>query len=133
MVDLLSHLAGAPLANILVLSGLVFLAIGVIGKISDKIDRVRLVGSWREFLGRRYYWWAYTPIQRLTSGGLRTGSSLTHSSARSNPQPTHSSEATSAFKAWCGGKLFYSITYVLRLRFVSKRRKTIGWRQAVDR
>src|SRR5215467_7651081 len=38
MVDLLSHLADAPLANILVLAGLVFLAIGVIGKISGKIE-----------------------------------------------------------------------------------------------
>jgi hypothetical protein len=38
MVELLSHLADAPLANILVLAGLAFLGIGVIGKISGKLE-----------------------------------------------------------------------------------------------
>ena len=38
MVELLSHLSDAPLANILVLAGLAFLGIGVIGKISGKIE-----------------------------------------------------------------------------------------------
>ena len=38
MSDLLSHLVDAPFANILILAGLGFLAIAVIGKISGKID-----------------------------------------------------------------------------------------------
>jgi hypothetical protein len=38
MFELLSHLSDAPLANILVLAGLAFLGIGVIGKISGKIE-----------------------------------------------------------------------------------------------
>jgi hypothetical protein len=38
MTDLLSHLVDAPLANILILAGLGFLAVGVIGKISGKIE-----------------------------------------------------------------------------------------------
>jgi hypothetical protein len=38
MDDLLSHLVDAPLANIIVLAGLAFLAIGVLGKISSKIE-----------------------------------------------------------------------------------------------
>src|SRR5215475_2553891 len=38
MTDLLPHLIDAPLANILILAGLAFLAIGVLGKISGKIE-----------------------------------------------------------------------------------------------
>jgi len=38
MTDLLSHLVDAPLANILILAGLAFLAIGIVGKISGKIE-----------------------------------------------------------------------------------------------
>jgi hypothetical protein len=38
MADLLSHLVDAPLANILILAGLVFLGIGIVGKISGKIE-----------------------------------------------------------------------------------------------
>jgi hypothetical protein len=38
MVDLISHLVDAPLANILIFAGLIFLAIAVIGKISGKIE-----------------------------------------------------------------------------------------------
>ncbi len=38
MGDFLSHLVDAPLANILILAGLAFLGIGVIGKISGKIE-----------------------------------------------------------------------------------------------
>ena len=38
MTDLLSHLVDAPVANILMLAGLAFLAIGVVGKISGKIE-----------------------------------------------------------------------------------------------
>ena len=38
MSDLLSHLVDAPLANILILAGLAFLAIAVIGKIRGKIE-----------------------------------------------------------------------------------------------
>lgn len=37
-MDWLSHLADAPLANILFLAGLAFLAIGVLGKIAGKIE-----------------------------------------------------------------------------------------------
>jgi hypothetical protein len=38
MTDLLPHLIDAPLANILILAGLAFLAIAVLGKISGKIE-----------------------------------------------------------------------------------------------
>ena len=38
MTDVLSHLVDAPIANILILAGLAFLAIGVLGKISGKIE-----------------------------------------------------------------------------------------------
>jgi hypothetical protein len=38
MGDFLVHLVDAPLPNVLVLAGLIFLGIGVIGKISGKID-----------------------------------------------------------------------------------------------
>ena len=38
MIDLLSHVVDAPVANILILAGLAFLAIGVVGKISGKIE-----------------------------------------------------------------------------------------------
>lgn len=38
MSDLLSHLMDAPLANILILAGLAFLGIAVVGKISGKIE-----------------------------------------------------------------------------------------------
>jgi len=38
MTDLLSHLVDAPLANILILAGLAFLGIAVIGKIRGKIE-----------------------------------------------------------------------------------------------
>jgi hypothetical protein len=38
MGDFLLHLVDAPLPNVLVLAGLIFLGIGVIGKISGKID-----------------------------------------------------------------------------------------------
>jgi hypothetical protein len=38
MTDLLSHLIDAPLANILILAGLAFLAIAVLGSISGKIE-----------------------------------------------------------------------------------------------
>ena len=38
MTDLLSHLVDAPVANIFILAGLAFLAIGVLGKISGKIE-----------------------------------------------------------------------------------------------
>ena len=38
MTDLLSHLVDAPLANIFILAGLAFLAIGTIGKITGKIE-----------------------------------------------------------------------------------------------
>src|SRR5215469_11697707 len=38
MGDLLSHLVDAPLANILILAGLAFLGVAVIGKISGKIE-----------------------------------------------------------------------------------------------
>jgi len=38
VADLLSHLVDAPLANILILAGLAFLAIGILGKISGKIE-----------------------------------------------------------------------------------------------
>jgi hypothetical protein len=38
MTDLLTHLVDAPLANILILAGLAFLGIAVIGKISGKIE-----------------------------------------------------------------------------------------------
>jgi hypothetical protein len=38
MDELLSHLVDAPLANIFILAGLAFLAIGILGKISNKIE-----------------------------------------------------------------------------------------------
>jgi hypothetical protein len=38
MGDLLTHLIDAPVANILILAGLAFLAVGVIGRISGKIE-----------------------------------------------------------------------------------------------
>lgn len=38
MEELLTHLLDAPLANILILAGLLFLAVAVIGKISGKIE-----------------------------------------------------------------------------------------------
>jgi hypothetical protein len=38
MTDILSHLIDAPLANILILAGLAFLAIAVLGRISGKIE-----------------------------------------------------------------------------------------------
>jgi hypothetical protein len=38
MTDLLSHMLDAPVANILILAGLAFLAIAVLGKISGKIE-----------------------------------------------------------------------------------------------
>jgi hypothetical protein len=38
ILDALSHLADAPIANLLILGGLAFLAVGVIGKIGGKID-----------------------------------------------------------------------------------------------
>jgi hypothetical protein len=38
MTDLLSHLVDAPVANILILAGLAFLTVGVLGKISGKIE-----------------------------------------------------------------------------------------------
>jgi len=38
MIDLLSHLVDAPLANILILAGLAFIAVGIVGKISGKIE-----------------------------------------------------------------------------------------------
>jgi hypothetical protein len=38
MADLIGHLVDAPLANILILAGIAFLAVGVLGKISGKIE-----------------------------------------------------------------------------------------------
>jgi hypothetical protein len=38
MGDFLAHLVDAPLPNVLVLAGLIFLGIGVVGKVSGKID-----------------------------------------------------------------------------------------------
>jgi hypothetical protein len=38
MGDLLTHLVDAPLANILILAGLAFLGVGIIGKIGGKIE-----------------------------------------------------------------------------------------------
>src|SRR6266540_3030968 len=38
MDDLIKHLSDAPLSNILVLAGLIFLGIAVVGKISGKIE-----------------------------------------------------------------------------------------------
>jgi hypothetical protein len=38
MADLVGHLVDAPLANVLILAGIAFLAVGVIGKISGKIE-----------------------------------------------------------------------------------------------
>jgi|SRR5579862_1822733 len=38
MTDMIGHLVDAPLANILILAGIAFLAVGVLGKISGKIE-----------------------------------------------------------------------------------------------
>lgn len=38
MTDLLTHLVDAPLANIFILAGLIFLGIGILGKVSGQIE-----------------------------------------------------------------------------------------------
>lgn len=38
MADLISHLTDAPLPNLLIVAGLIFVGIGVVGKVSGKIE-----------------------------------------------------------------------------------------------
>src|ERR1700733_4178716 len=50
-MDFLGHLVDAPLANILIIAGLLFLGIGAVGKVTGKIEPDKMGRMMASFLG----------------------------------------------------------------------------------
>src|SRR5215472_6845528 len=101
MSDLLSHLVDAPLANILILAGLAFLGIAVVGKISGKIEPSTSGRIMAGILGLALL--AYGIYAHSTGDAARAGAKQTpekqsaEGQAQPNPKPEEPRPSKSLF------------------------------------